>query len=208
MDLHHFVAFRGGDREAAEKVYRDHIDMVERYVHTALFRAGRLSAANLADVVQDVFTKAFSRSARESYDGSREYAPFLMTIARNALVDWLRKSGREIPESDLEMHFVPALSAAWVAENETYGPELLAAVSTYVESLPAALRAVHERRFIAAEPQERAAEALGISRQNLRTLERKLVEGLRRAIRRMRLDDETDRFQVRALAADRSTERT
>lgn len=208
MDLHHFVAFRRGDREAAEKVYRDHIEMVERYVRTALFRARKLSAANLADVVQDVFTKAFSRRARESYDGSREYAPFLMTIARNALVDWLRKSGRELPESDLEIHFAPALSSAWVAETETYGPELLAAVSTYVESLPAPLRAVHERRFIAAEPQERAAEALGISRQNLRTLERKLVDGLRRVISRMRLVDEPDRFQVRALAADRSTERT
>jgi RNA polymerase sigma-70 factor (ECF subfamily) len=208
MDSHHFVAFRRGDREAAEKVYRDHIEMVERHVRTALFRAGKLSAANLADVVQDVFTKAFSRSARESYDGSREYAPFLMTIARNALVDWLRKSGRELPESNLEIHFAPALSSAWVAENETYGPELLAAVSNYVENLPAPLRAVHERRFIAAEPQERAAEALGISRQNLRTLERKLVEGLKRAIKRMKLVDDGDRFQARTLAADRSTEGT
>ena len=207
MDSLHFAAFRRGDREATEKVYRDHIEVVERYVRTALFRAGKLSAANLADVVQDVFTKAFSRSARERYDSSREYAPFLMTIARNALIDWLRKCGRELPEGDLETHFAPALSSAWVAENETYGPELLAAVSSYVESLPAPLRAVHERRFIAAEPQGRAAETLGISRQNLRTLERKLVDGLRRAIRRSRLVDEADRFQARALAASRDAER-
>jgi RNA polymerase sigma-70 factor (ECF subfamily) len=208
MDRLHFVAFRRGDRAAAEKVYRDHVEMVERYVRTALFRVGKLTGANLADVVQDVFTKAFSRSARESYDGLREYAPFLMTIARNALVDWLRKSGRELPEGDLEMHFAPALSSAWVAENETYGPELLATVSSYVDSLPESLRAVHERRFIAAEPQERAAEALGISRQNLRTLERKLVDGLRRAIRRASLFDEADRFHARALPAGRGTERT
>jgi RNA polymerase sigma-70 factor (ECF subfamily) len=207
MDSLHFAAFRRGDREATEKVYRDHIEVVERYVRTALFRAGKLSAANFADVVQDVFTKAFSRNARERYDGSREYAPFLMTIARNALVDWLRKFGRELPEGDLEPRFAPALSSAWVAEGETYGPELLAAVSSYVESLPAPLRAVHERRFIAAEPQERAAEALGISRQNLRTLERKLVDGLRRAIRRSRLVDEAERFQARALASSRGTER-
>jgi RNA polymerase sigma-70 factor (ECF subfamily) len=207
MDSHHFVAFRRGDREAAARVYRDHIDMVERYVRTALFRASRLSAANLADVVQDVFEKALSRRARESYDGSREYAPFLMAIARNALVDWLRKTGRELPEGDLDMHFAPALSSAWVAENETYGPELLAAVSNYVESLPAALRAVHEMRFIAAEPQERAAEALGISRQNLRTLERKLVDGLRRTIRRERLVEEVEHLRPRALATNRK-ERT
>ena len=207
MDSLHFAAFRRGDREATEKVYLDHIDVVERYVRTALFRAGKLSPANLADVVQDVFTKAFSRSARESYDGSREYAPFLMTIAHHALVDWLRKCGRELPEGDLEMHFAPALSSAWVAENETYGPELLAAVSSYVESLPAPLRAVHEQRFIAAEPQKRAAEALGISRQNLRTLERKLVDGLRRAIRRAKLVDEPNRFRDRVLASSRGTER-
>jgi DNA-directed RNA polymerase specialized sigma24 family protein len=106
------------------------------------------------------------------------------------------------------MPFEPALSSAWVADNETYGPELLAAVSSYVDALPPPLRAVHERRFMEGEAQERAAEALGISRQNLRTLERKLVTGLRRAIRRARLIDESGESRLRALAPSRSTERT
>jgi hypothetical protein len=62
-------------------------------------------------------------------------------------------------------------------------------VSSYLKDLPPELVAVHERRFVAAESQERAAEALGISRQSLRTLEKKLVDGLRRQIRRANLRD-------------------
>ena len=177
-------AFRRGERGALERVYRDHVDDVERFLRSRLARAGRLTAASLSDLVQEVFLKAFAEKARAAYDGQREYQPYLRALARNLLIDWLRRSLREAAESrDIEA-LVDATEADDAADDELFAPELVAATARYVETLPPELKGVHERRFVKAEPQASAAQALGITRQNLRTLERKLVDGLRRALRR------------------------
>jgi hypothetical protein len=55
--------------------------------------------------------------------------------------------------------------------------------------MPQELRGVYERRFVLSEPQQRAADALGISRQTLRTLENKLIDGLKRVLRDQRLSE-------------------
>ncbi|HEX6275181.1 MAG TPA: RNA polymerase sigma factor [Polyangiaceae bacterium] len=183
MDPALLEAFRRGERGALERVYRDHVDDVETFLRSRLARAGRLTAATLADLVQDVFLKAFAEKARASYDGEREYQPYLRALARNLLVDWLRRSLREATE----VREIEAVVDAEVDErqqDELFAPELVAATVRYVETLPPELRGVLERRFVEAQPQVTAAQALGISRQNLRTLERKLVDGLRRALRK------------------------
>jgi RNA polymerase sigma factor (sigma-70 family) len=179
-------AFRRGEREALARVYRMHIDAVDGLVRHALLRAGAFSAANLADLVQDVFMKAFAESARDGYDGLRDYAPYLLTIARNVVIDWLRRTGREVPTSDLEA----ALEADGAGGDgeQTFPQDVLALAAAYVQALPPELRAVHERRFVLAEPQVQAAAALSLSRQRMRTLEAKLVEGLRRELRRAGVD--------------------
>ena len=100
MDAGLLRAFRKGDPDALEAVYRQHVGEVESWLRRALLRVGRLTPADLGDLVQDVFLRAFSDAARASYDGLREYPPFLMTIARNLFVDWARRAGREIPGSD------------------------------------------------------------------------------------------------------------
>jgi RNA polymerase sigma-70 factor (ECF subfamily) len=169
-------------------VYRLHVDCVERFVAARLAQARRFSAANLADLVQDVFLRAFSPSARMSYDGERDYVPFLLTIARNVLIDWLRRSSRELADAE-DLEALTDASAPSPTEEALFGPELVNATRSYVEGLTPELRGVHEQRFVKAEPQRSAAEALGVSRQNLRTLERKLVDGLRRSLRRAELGD-------------------
>ena len=58
---------------------------------------------DLADLVQEVFMRAFSREGRQAYDGLRDYGPYLFAIARNVLVDWARVRGREIPSPWLEL---------------------------------------------------------------------------------------------------------
>ena len=85
MDAALLLAFRRGNPDALEAVYRLHVGEVESWVRRGLLRMGRLNAADLADLVQDIFVRAFSDSARASYDGLREYVPFLMTLARNLL---------------------------------------------------------------------------------------------------------------------------
>jgi RNA polymerase sigma factor (sigma-70 family) len=174
-------AFRSGESWALERAYQEHVKLVRSSVHAGLYRAGWLSPWNLADIVQETFVKAFSPSARQRYDGTRCYAPYLLAIARNSLVDWLRRAGRELPTGqDLGPLFDSADSNE--AELE-FAPELVAAATRYVTGLSGELRAVHQQRFELGKSQARAAEGLGISRQNLRTLERKLITALRREIR-------------------------
>jgi RNA polymerase sigma factor (sigma-70 family) len=185
MDGELVRAFRRGDREALARVYQLHIDDVERLARRALLGMRSLSAANLADVVQEIFLRAFSENARASYDGLREYRPYLLMMARNVVADWARRAGREVPSAEV----LDALDAgAGTAQAEPdpppFPPATVSLVAAYVQALPPELRAVHHRRFELAEPQREAAAALGISRQSLRTRERRLIVGLRRELRR------------------------
>jgi RNA polymerase sigma-70 factor (ECF subfamily) len=197
MDAGLLRGFRRGDPDALEAVYLAHVREVEGWVRGALLRSGRLTHADLADLVQDVFLRAFSESARASYDGLRPYPPFLMTVARNLFIDWARRTGREVPRSDildgpLAGEGQPGAGAAAQAstegavgagEGEPFAPAVVAVADAYVQSLPDELRRIHHQRFVVGSPQRQAAEALGISRQTLRTLEKRLVIGLRRRLR-------------------------
>jgi DNA-directed RNA polymerase specialized sigma24 family protein len=53
-------------------------------------------ATVIADLVQEVFVRAFSTDARHAYDGRREYGHYLAAIARNCFIDLLRARRREI----------------------------------------------------------------------------------------------------------------
>jgi len=55
---------------------------------------GRLGPFDLDDLVQDAFIRAFDDRARRAYDGLRPFAPFLLAIARNSLVDRARRERR------------------------------------------------------------------------------------------------------------------
>ena len=188
MDGELVRAFRQGDRDALTRVYRLYVADVERVVRTALISVKAFSASNFADVVQEVFLRAFSQNGRASYDGLREYKPYLLVIARNVVLDWARRTGKEIPAGVVPESLVSDGTEGVLTEPAVFDPATVAVAAGYVESLPAELRAVHERRFVLAEPQRKAAVGLGISRQNLRTLEKKLVTGLRQALRRAGLN--------------------
>jgi RNA polymerase sigma factor (sigma-70 family) len=196
MDADLLRAFRGGDRETLANVYRLCVRDVELGVRRALASLRLLSAANLADIVQEVFLRAFSRNARLSYDGQRDYKPYVLSIARNVVVDWTRRVGREIPTSDLLEMTAGDIADADSGDVTPFPPAAVSLVAGYVQSLPPDLRAVHHRRFVLAEPQRQAAAALGISRQSLRTREQNLIVGLRRELRRAGLSDRAQLIEM------------
>jgi len=193
--------FRDGDREALETVYRAYVGKVSdivahgfRIVATggAVAGLGRRPAA-LADAVQEIFLKAFSRNARVAFDASREFGPYLATIARNVLVDRARRSGREIlmPEVDLDVAGTgsagdpyPEIPAQW--EDET----AITVARQFIQGLPPELARLHQVRYVDGLSQRDAAAHLGITRQTLRTLEGKLREGLRQALQRTQASQE------------------
>src|SRR5262252_986635 len=107
--------FRAGDEAALETVYWACVDQVTRTADAVLracstgsARGGGEIATLLADVVQEVFVKAFAPDARQRFDASRPYEPYLAQITRNVAIDHWRQLRRYVP-SDLE-HLIDKLS--------------------------------------------------------------------------------------------------
>jgi RNA polymerase sigma factor (sigma-70 family) len=170
--------FKAGDRRALEEVYRHYVKMVTAVIRSKCFRpgAGNLSPGDLADTVQETFVHAFSESGRSGYDGIREYGPYLGRIAYNTMLHWARRHCREIPsaltEDDFTLEQVPAESGPWE------DPGVLQSVEKYLLELSAEMRRFHELRYRQNLGQDEVAASMGLSRQNVRTMEKRLRQGL------------------------------
>jgi RNA polymerase sigma-70 factor (ECF subfamily) len=176
-------AFRNGHPEALERLYRDHVAHVDGYLRKLARGSGHQCPVQpdaFADMLQDIFVRAFSPQARRSYDGVRDYLPYLMTIARNCFIDALRAAGREVPKCDEEL-FRLIENGGEIQEDWCDG-RTIAVLKAYVRDLPDGLHGVYQQRFVRGVSQEAASGELGLSRRALRTAEDKLRGGLRRAL--------------------------
>lgn len=181
--------FRDGDPVALEEVYRAYFQTVSRAVARTLRRYGegesghdwRAVAHDLPDLVQEVFRRAFEPDTRRRFDGVREYAPYLAQIARNVVVDHLRRQRRQVPLESIGQLSDDGAAVDAFADRETMGT-----VKTYLASLPPTLRQIHQVMYVDGMSQREAAAALGLGRQAVRTLEARLREGLRAALEKMR----------------------
>ena len=97
-------AFRRGESGALGRVLRMYVDDVARALRRGVVvdvggqrvRLGaNLPETDVESLLQDTFVRAFSVSAREAYDGIRPYSAYLLTIARNLLIDHGRRLQRE-----------------------------------------------------------------------------------------------------------------
>jgi RNA polymerase sigma-70 factor (ECF subfamily) len=182
--------FRAGAPEALSAVYWEYVRKVERLLSLGFevrsqgkrVEGACYRPADLADLVQEVFLRAFSEKNRQAYDGLRDYGPYLYAIARNILVDWARVQGREIPSPWEELEAAIEMTPATEDEVSWATPATVRVVESYLSSLPPDLREVHRLRHENGLSQEQAAAKLGLSRQNLRTLERRLRDGLAAAL--------------------------
>jgi RNA polymerase sigma factor (sigma-70 family) len=188
--------FRAGDRGALSVVYWHYVGAVEatlrRRLAAAGCRPGQRAWIDLADTVQEVFIKAFAERARLAFDGTREYAPYLMSIARNALIDCLRALP---PQGRIDLSMLErSLSSEAGTLDEALpwaDPETMLVVERYTSKLSVAEHGVYVERYVRGHSQEQAARALGISRQQVRTLESRLRAGLAREVARPKRRDET-----------------
>jgi RNA polymerase sigma factor (sigma-70 family) len=178
-------AFRDGRRDALETVYRAYVRSVERYLRTTARRCGDQALGQtsaIADLLQEVFVRAFSDAGRSGYDGIRDYAPYLTTIARNCFIDAQRLRGREVltnpDDLSLTIDETTEMEPGWC------DPRALDVLAVYLRDLTPAMRGVYEHRFVRGRSQEAACTALGMSRRSLRTAEDHLRRGLRKALSR------------------------
>jgi RNA polymerase sigma factor (sigma-70 family) len=194
------VDFRRGDCAALETVYWACVDRVTRIIQAVansyVAASGeriRFGRAELGDLVQEVFVRAFSPESRQRYDGNRPYGPYLGQIARNVVADHWRVIRRQV-----SLDVAPLLDALSLdteaigdADERWADQETIAVVERYLASLEPEVRRVHEVLYIQGLSQRDAAAALGLGRQAVRGIEIRLRAGLRRELRRAgRLPDE------------------
>jgi RNA polymerase sigma factor (sigma-70 family) len=182
--------FRAGKRSALAEVYRAYLPRVTQALRRGVVVAasgrkvpGCASPDDLADALQEVFTRAFGREARMAYDGERDYAPYLAAIARNVVVSRHRRNGREVSVVDPGSLIDGAVGdRADDDDAEWLDARSLEITRAYVSSLEEPIRAVHNARYVEALSQRDTAKQLGLSRPKVRKLEDKLRRGLHRLL--------------------------
>jgi RNA polymerase sigma factor (sigma-70 family) len=180
--------FRSGEQDALAEVYAAYVEKVGRLVRSGcLVRRGNggiagrvcVSPQDHPDVIQEVFVKALSPSGRRGYDATRDYGPYLLIIARNTMISWLRK--RSCAQSVTRSVAVRA-GLDFEGRAPWEDDAIVAAAERYLSNLPPELHAAYRHRYVENLTQQQTARAMGISRQNLRTLEQRLRSGLERSL--------------------------
>src|SRR5262249_46673899 len=151
-----------GERQALGQVYFHYVEEVARLVRFGfVIEARSLRIPGAPDIeteqelVQEVFVRAFSESARLSYDGIRPYRPYLLRIAKNLLIDRQRNKGQMISfdenqEEPLSLgadSSAPPPTPSGGTEETLHWQKLSTATSDYVASLNSELREFIRLRF-------------------------------------------------------------
>jgi RNA polymerase sigma factor (sigma-70 family) len=178
--------FRAGDPAVLELVYcscRAYVtSLVRAEVHRTDRGSGRMAAAEVPDLVQEVFIRLLGPKARLGYRGDGPIKAYVASIARNVLRDWIRHKHREIPTTPETLDRLrdnpSSTDHADVSE-----PAAAFALRVLLRELPPQLRAIHEKRYAAGLSERETAAALGVGRQTVRTLDRRLRAELLAAFR-------------------------
>lgn len=190
--------FREGDLRSMEQVYSHYAPDIARFLRRGFVYstdgrpaafAGYGSSFELEGVLQEVFTRAFAERARLAYDGLRPYGGFLRGVARNVVLDGLRKRARrgevlvpfqgegvEIWERDQEERDLPASLEARRAD------ELVQRF--LADECDEGERALFEVRYEHDLSQQAAADKLGLTRIQVRRRESRIKERLLRFLKR------------------------
>ncbi|MFH1811894.1 MAG: sigma-70 family RNA polymerase sigma factor [Pseudomonadota bacterium] len=180
-------AFRRGEAAALERVFRCYAPLVWALVRRGV--AGPQGVAGVSDpgaqqdLVQDVFVQLLAPELRQRYDGLRPYAALVCGVTRNIMLDRARRQGRRLQH--IHSGVDDAVLEQW-QPSEPLPDELLAdaeqrfLVREYVASLDQSEQQVVRLRFEQGLSQRDAAEAAGLGRQQVRSLEHKIRDGLRR----------------------------
>lgn len=170
--------FRRGDAEALTYVYRTHVQRLADYLRAGFStaagdRVGGLSRqSELEDAIQEIFLRAFRDAARASYDGIRPFEGWLVGIAHNYLISDLRRRRLHVEPLTDQLERSPAEPSA--TESILEGRELEALLKAFVATLSEREQAVFRERFDRQLSQEQAAQALGLTRIQVRRLEVRL----------------------------------
>ena len=132
----------------------------------------------LENAVQEIFARAFTESARGAYDGLRPYKNYLMTIARNYVVDGFRKDLKErnILNDILEyrMAELPDSPEAEDPETAAITRRLKEETAKFTAALDRDDRALFDVRFVEGRSVENCAKMLNISEYRVKRDEKRI----------------------------------
>lgn len=154
---------------------------------------GTASTEEQRELVQETFMRAFTQSARASFDGLRPYRPFLLRITKNLMVDRLRsRKGPQGPGlGDLEELLENQIDFSTIPEtaDDLHWAQLSAASAEFVAGLDAQTQAIVRLRFEDDLSQDVVCAQLGCSRRRVRTTESKVRKQLRNHLKKLGLLD-------------------
>ena len=189
--------FRRGCPEALSRVYREYSPQIVQVLrHGFTFSAagkakrfrGVQSAYDLDDLLQEIFLKAFSDKVRQGYDGISPFAPYLKTIARNHLIDILRKKNLEDlvldnEDASAEPRAVTAnpsdplraeVQGTGAPSSDLETVEIAKLVQAFVRTLSARELVVYEKRFLEGLGLEQTSSLCALSISQIRTSEKRI----------------------------------
>jgi RNA polymerase sigma-70 factor (ECF subfamily) len=163
---------RQGDREAFADLYQRYLPMIYAYVRARVF-----DDHDAEDLTEQVFLRAFQTLSR--YQGRGwPYSAFLYRIARNLLVDHIRRARPALPVEAAEVHPDPAPSADEALIQREERRQLQQALGR----LPADYQEVIRLRLLLSLPTATAAQWLGRSEGAVRVLLYRAMQALRREL--------------------------
>ncbi len=177
-------AFRRGERGALGEVYQEYAAAVFALLRRGfefesagrrIRFAGFAEHAEVENLVQEVFVRAFGEPARLAYDGLRPYRNYLFTIARNLVSDIYRKKSRVFVEIDeVEGHETATTLTAAAPEQQVQDQQIEAHVHNFMAHLSKEERAVFDVRFREGLSIEEAAARLRVSEHEVKSTTHRL----------------------------------
>lgn len=171
-------AYRGGDQRALETLVHRYTRHLYNFIRQ--YAGGEREAE---DVVQEAFIKAW-RHLR-TFDTAKSFKTWLFTIARNALIDLMRKR-REVPFSDRENEDRDLLDLpdddAALPEEAFAALESAESVRRALETLPPKAREVLVLRYQNELNFREIAAVVGEPIDTVKSRHRRALQALRRIV--------------------------
>jgi RNA polymerase sigma factor (sigma-70 family) len=168
-------AAQDGDRAAYSALLREIFPLLQRLVRG---RLRFLRAADREDLVQEILLSI--HAARATYDPSRPFMPWLMSIAHHRMVDGARRNDRKVAREQLIDHFADAVVDQPGLEEDAYGdPE---ALRRAVNDLPARQRTAIELLKLRELSLIEASELSGIGISALKVSVHRAIKNLRNSL--------------------------
>jgi RNA polymerase sigma-70 factor (ECF subfamily) len=163
------LAIAAGDREAFAELFRRFAPRINGFLRQSV------PPSKAEEITQEVMLRVWRKA--KSYDPARaSAATWIFTIARNARIDSLRRSGRPEPEADDPM---------WVPSSPESPDQVVAKKASEakmreaLDSLPGCQLEVLERAYIQGQTLAEVSTALGIPLGTVKSRVRLAMERLR-----------------------------